>query len=146
MKYKLLLVSFILVCCKQSPKKTNTISDVEYNETSINEVFKSPHLYNSKKVVVEGYFHFRMEDSSLSGRKTTNLENRIWLEFNFFSDLENQHKKLFFKDDNVLNYTGKKVRIKGVYDTQYKGHLSAYSGSIKVDNFIYEEENYTRRP
>ena len=142
MRFKILTIICVLILgCNNNGKSVNDKSNF-YKKVSIDKIIENPSKYNNKKVEIEGFFYFRMEDSSLSNKEKSTQEDRIWVEFDFFNDLKNEKMKFLFKDDNLMNYVGKKTKIRGVYSIKYKGHLAAYNGSIKVANFICKDENY----
>ena len=139
MRVSILMLLIILNCsCKQSQKIINE----EYNLVSMQKVINNVDFYDGKKIEIKGYFNFRMSESSVYVDKKMNSKKKIWVEFDFFNDIKNNEGKFFFKEDNVLNYTGKKVTIRGVYNKKYNGHLAAYNGSINVHTFKSGEELY----
>jgi len=56
--------------------------------------------------------------------------------------LKNQKNKFLFKNDNLLSFKNERVKIRGLFSSEYKGHMAWYKGSIKVEEFIYKNEKY----
>lgn len=144
MKFKILIITcFLIYGCGNSEKSIKNKTTV-YKKVLIEKVIENPSLYNNIKIEIEGYFYFRMEDSSISNKQKSLEKDRIWVDFNFFKDLKNERNKLLFKNENLMNYVGKKIKLRGVYDIEYNGHLASYKGSIKVVSFLHKDENYER--
>lgn len=144
MNYKFLILLFLMILfnCKQSEKVINVKNESKYIFVSMEKLIQNSNYYNNKHVEIEGFFDFKMEESSISIKEKSSYNEKIWLEFNFFKELKNQKGKLFFKDDHLLKYLGKKVRVRGVYNIDYKGHLAWYNGSLNVKEFAHKDERY----
>ncbi|PQJ80308.1 hypothetical protein [Polaribacter porphyrae] len=88
MKFRFFVFNiFIILSCGNSTR-TNESSIESYKQVSIEKIIKTPSDYHNKNIEITGYFYFSMEDSSISSRKKSNFENRVWLDFNFFKDLK----------------------------------------------------------
>ena len=123
-------------------KKSIKSENKPYKEVSLEKVIKNPSFYDNKKIEIQGYFSFGMEKSSISSEVKSSLDDSIWIDFNFFKDLKNQKNKFLFKNDNILNFKNKRVKIRGLFSSKYQGHMAWYKGSIKVEEFIYKNEKY----
>ncbi|MDA9317124.1 hypothetical protein N9Q58_04330 [Polaribacter sp.] len=141
MKFKILIICISIYSCNKHQTSINN-KYIYYNKVSLEKVIENPSQYDNKKIEIEGYYSYSMEDSSISSKNKTPLENSIWVAFNFFKDMKNQKNNFLFKNDNLLNFKNKKVKIRGIFSSEYKGHMSWYKGSIKVEEFIYKNEKY----
>lgn len=128
MKFKHLIILIIVFGCNDTRKTLNT---QEYLKTSIIKIIENPSDYNNKKIEIEGYFHYHMEEAAISKNKGSDIRKRIWIDFNYFRDLLNDKKESLYKDDRLVINNKKKIKLKGIYTTKSNGHLGLYSGSIK---------------
>ncbi|CAL2093784.1 protein of unknown function [Tenacibaculum sp. 190524A02b] len=139
--YILFFLVFIFNSCKQ-PKSIVNSRNNSYTTILLKELIFSSNNYKDKPIEVEGFFTFKMEESSISINENSSYSEKVWLEFDFYKELRSQKGKYFFKDNNLLNYNSKKIKIRGIYNIKYKGHMSWYKGSINVKEFIYNDEKY----
>lgn len=141
MKFKILIICILIYSCNKHKKSIDN-ENIFYNKVSLEKVIENPSKYDNKKIEIEGYYSYSMEDSSLSSKNKSPLKNSIWVDFNFFKDLKNQKNKFLFKNDNLLSFKNERVKIRGLFSSEYKGHMAWYKGSIKVEEFIYKNEKY----
>ena len=129
----LLLVLTLFINCRQVEKVVNnSLDDSNYKKVTINKVMQNPNLYNNKKIEIEGFFYFGFEDVSISETIKSSQKERIWIKFNYFNKGFKDNKGNFlFENDKMKSYLGKKIKIKGVYDSKNNGHLGLYKGTIK---------------
>ena len=141
--YILFFLTIFFSSCKQSKGTINALnSEGNYISISLKKLIDDSNSFKNKPIEVEGFFNFKMEESSISITENSNYNEKVWVEFNFLKELKNQKGEYFFKDNNLIKYNNKKVKVKGVYNTKYNGHMAWYKGSINVKEFIYNDEKY----
>ena len=133
MKYILLFLTISLISCSTIDTYESSKIDFEKNvyiKTSLNDIIENPLFYNGKKVELNGYFYYSIESSFLSANVKPKRDGKVWVEFNYFSELLNKEGENLFKDKRLISYIKKKVKIRGVYDSSNNGNLGIYNGSI----------------
>jgi hypothetical protein len=107
--------------------KENKAQPIDYLNLTKN--YKS---YQGKYVDVKGLFSRGFEHFGIcySGNTANEAVKCFWLAYNH--DLK-------ITDNDFNKMIGKVVRIKGVFDTTSKGHLSMYVGTIR-DIYFWEQQ------
>ena len=132
----------LLVSCKTNSIFTNkSYNKDDYKNVSIKELIKTPDLFNGKKIRVDGFFFYGLEQSSISSNRKPEIGKSIWVKFDFFKSLSNKNNENLLKDDKLFDYSKNKIVIKGIYSTKFNGHLGLYKGSIKEISYFESEEN-----
>lgn len=136
-QYLLLMVLFT-GCGKTNSYTQKSYIENDFKRISINEIISDPTNYNNKKIELEGYFYFGLEEACISKVKNPELNDRIWIEFNFFKGLQNNGNNERLDGKKLMTFSGKRIKIKGVYTIENKGHLGRYSGAIR--DLVYFSE------
>jgi len=95
----------------------------------VEDFVKNKKIYNGKKVKLMGYFHYGLEEASISGIKD-DFPKGIWIEFDYDKQLLDDNDKSLFEGNKLVEYSNKKVIIIGEFVAGKKGHLSQYNGAL----------------
>lgn len=99
--------------------------DEDKEITSVNfvDLLDNPKKYNKKMIKLQGFLHVEFEDHSLYRNekefKDDKYRKGIWVGG--------------WKLKNLLPYSEKYVSITGKFDSENKGHMGMFQGSIDVD-------------
>ncbi len=128
----MLILSLILICVSCGSVDTYTSPDYDsgkYTAVSFEQLLKDPNQFDKKKIELVGIFHYGMEEAGLTNKK--NPKNRIWIEFDYAKKMIDKNGKSLFKDEKLLRYSGKEVKLKGVFNKENTGHLGIYFAAIE---------------
>jgi len=108
--------------CLQNPEKV-----------TIKMLKNSPVRYHSHFVEISGFYEWGTEQSSVSEK--FNEKPMIWINFSF--DLVDSLEKDDLPNESIfLKMIGKKLKIRGVVDTNDHGHLGGYFATIRNICFV----------
>jgi hypothetical protein len=127
----LLLLAALFAGCRAEPLPeihAGTTKDV-----ALVALIATPDAWHGKHVRVVGFYHSGLEESGLYMHQADFNEaitkNAIWL------DMAKENRDL----------SGRYVLVEGVFDADYEGHLSLYSGTLR-DVRRMEARTPERRP
>ena len=72
-------------------------------------------MFDGKEIEVTGIYHEQFEDVAIYLSRASDREEAMWV------DLPKSHDKL----------DGKRIRMRGKFDINSKGHLGQYIGTLK---------------
>lgn len=105
------------------------------------KLLNSPSDYKGKVLEVIGVFHTDFEESAIySSSFNINKKQSIWITFNsdYYPLIDNKTEvNLLSSYQTIEKINKKKIRIRGKFNPNSKGHLSMYSGTI--ENVFYVE-------
>lgn len=142
----ILIQSILLHSCsntKTSIVYKNDKQEQVYQKVSFGDLLSKPKVYASKTIEITGIYKSSIEVSALYydkwGLNTEETSKALWIRFDIGYPL--------FKDNTKLNLLesyqefekldGKKIKVRGKFYPDSKGHLSLYFGTI--GNVFYLE-------
>lgn len=119
-----LLLIFILASCNGRKLHRDPVSHQMFDS-----LLEYPENYNQKEVELYGYYVdefenvciYRTKSVFLSGKK----KNAVWINLQDGFDIESV---------DFYDYDKKYVRVVGIYDTKWKGHLNQYHGELNINS------------
>jgi len=93
-----------------------TIADKQFEE-----VLNSPNKFHEKEIEIIGIIHERPEDNAIYLTEDSGKENAVWVEYLQILRMINSYEGL----------DGSKIKLKGEFDKNEKGHLGQYSGTLR---------------
>lgn len=130
---------------KGTQKKTVRSLPNRWSRPSIVHVLAHGDQYDGKKIAIEGYLHVKFEGNAIYlSREDADYGiacNGFWVHFD----------KQAIPYEGIVGptqYHKKYVRLEGTYDNEMRGHMSAWSGTIKNVTRIRElesDEEYEER-
>lgn len=79
------------------------------------QIIKSPETFDGKEIEVTGIYHEQFEDVAIYLSRASNTEEAMWV------DPPTSHDGL----------NGKRIKMRGEFDMNSKGHLGQYIGTLK---------------
>jgi len=125
---KLLILSLLMVGCSNREKKVTVEQNipVEVEDKQFKAILQNPDKFDSLEVEVIGTFTYEFENVAIY---LTLKDSENWLSNRaFWVNEDDDSDSLLIKKFELFNH--KKVRLKGRFDSNDKGHLSSYSGTI----------------
>jgi hypothetical protein len=86
------------------------------------KLLKSPEKYHRQEIEIRGIIHKRFEDTAIYLTEGSPREDAVWIEYT----------KLIMSPETFDKLDGRKVRVKGIFDVEDKGHLDQYVGALKL--------------
>ncbi|WP_347923124.1 hypothetical protein [Pontimicrobium sp. SW4] len=126
----LILLILFSSCSSLGSFSTKTSEESSYEKVSIEQVVLNPNFYHEKQIELSGFFYKDLGYTSISEKKYSDPYESIWVDFNYKDNLLNAKNEELFKNDRLLNFSLQKIKIRGVFNKNKKGNLSAYSGSL----------------
>ena len=123
-------ISFLSNGQNAAQKMKEALSSGDYRVSMIT-LIAAPEKYHDKGVHVIGYLNLEFEGNAIFldelDFENSNTKNAIWLSFSRKADMK-----------EIMKLNGKYVMIQGVFNKDYKGHMSLFAGSI--DEIIQVDE------
>ena len=132
----LVLIIFLNSCSSNETYRLASYTQDNYNPESISNIMKNPYKYDDKTVELQGYFYHGLEYTSIAEKKYSNPSESIWISFNFKIKLLNDKGDNLLEESRLENISGKKIKIKGTFNVDKKGHLGIYAGSLTNITYI----------
>lgn len=87
------------------------------------KVLKSPEKYHGHEIEITGTFHWRSEDAAIYLKPSSPVTHAVCIEY---------VKVLTAPEtfDGLDKIDGQRVKIKGRFDKEDKGHLGQYAGTV----------------
>lgn len=112
-------------CSETQVYKVSEYNTQNYKSVELDDILDDPESYHGKKIETEGIFTFEFENVGLynSSRNSRghDYENAVWLNF---------HSDLIISEEELKKIANQWITVKGTFDSNDKGHLSQFSGSI----------------
>ena len=128
-----LIFSFFLACQPRRNKFVVVAVDttIKAEPVSFIDLAKNYKSYHGKYVETKGLFGQRFEHFGLcvDSSELTNGLRCFWLSLD---------KDLNITEEDLQRMNRKIVRLRGLFDTTHKGHLSSYYGTIR-DIYFWEQ-------
>lgn len=128
-KLAILFLAFFFTNCSVSNSYTSFDCDEDYFKISFNELINNNIAFDDKKIELIGTFYFGLEQSSITDDDNPN--NQIWIRFDFKEKMLDEKGNNLFDDKRLYKYSGKKVKVRGIFNRKNKGHLGIYDGTIE---------------
>ena len=132
MRKELLILSLVLICLSCGSVETYTSPDYDggkYTAVSFEQLSENPNQFDKKKIELVGIFYYGMEEAALTNKE--NPKNRIWIKFDYKKKMIDKDGNSLFEDEKLLRYSGKDVKLKGVFNKENTGHLGIYFAAIE---------------
>jgi len=84
------------------------------------QIINSPEKFDEKEIEISGVYHARFEDVAIYLNSDSDTEKAMWVE------LDGSNEEL----------DGKRIKLKGKFDINDKGHLGQYMGTIRAAKII----------
>ena len=143
--FLVLVQSIALYSCSDSPSVVykNDKQEQVYQKVTFNNLINTPKNYAYKTIELIGQYEYSFEVSALySDRWKLSREERnkaLWIRFDFgyplFKEDTNFNLVKSYQEFEKIN--GKRIRVRGEFYPNSKGHLSQYWGTI--GNIVYLE-------
>ncbi|MBS1505452.1 MAG: hypothetical protein JSS79_02290 [Bacteroidetes bacterium] len=91
-------------------------------------LLQSPDEFQGKEVEITGIIHERFGDSALYLTTNSSKHKAVWIKYS----------KLFMTLNTFRGLDGQRIKIKGEFDEDHKGHLGKYAGTLKETVIIVE--------
>lgn len=115
-------MSFLTYGQNAAQKMKEALSSGDYKVSMIT-LIAAPEKYHDKGVHVIGYLNLEFEGNAIFlselDFENSNTKNAVWLSFSKKADMK-----------EIMKLNGKFVMIQGIFDRDYKGHMSLFAGSI----------------
>lgn len=93
------------------------------------QLLQSPDKFQGREVEIIGVIHERFEDNAIYLTKNSSPDKAVWIEYS----------KLFMSLNTFTGLDGQKIKVKGEFDKDDRGHLGQYAGTLKEAVIIVEE-------
>lgn len=141
MKMKFLILIILLNgCASIGTYKTASYEEDAYTKVSIDKILENPNLYHKKKVELNGYFFYGLEEAAITDNKNSNVKQRIWIDFDYKKKLIDNNNDDLFAKNKLLDCSNKKIKIKGVFSKDNNGHLGIYAGALSSIAYFGDEK------
>lgn len=92
------------------------------------QLLQSPDKFQGQEIEITGIIHERFEDNAIYLTKNSSMDKAVWIEYS----------KLFMSLNTFIGLDGQKIKVKGEFDKDDKGHLGQYAGTLKETVIIVE--------
>ncbi|MGY3793779.1 hypothetical protein [uncultured Aquimarina sp.] len=136
----LILIVFLNGCASIGTYKTTSYEEDDYTKVSIDKILENPNLYHEKKIELNGYFFYGLEEAAITNDKSSSVKQRIWIDFDYKKNLLDNNNNELFAKNKLLDCSNKKIKIKGVFSKENKGHLGIYIGALTNITYFGDEK------
>lgn len=91
-------------------------------KSEFQKVLDSPEEFHSREITLDGILHYQLENIALYKTCNGESDEAIWADFSGGTWIYN------YTQDQLHNH---RVRLKGKFDKNLKGHMDAYAGTLK---------------
>jgi hypothetical protein len=99
-------------------------SDVQFEN-----LLKSPGDYHGQEIEIVGIIHERFEDNAIYLSRNSSRNNAIWIEYS----------EIFMLLNTFEGLDGQRIKVKGEFDKDGKGHLGQYAGTLRETIIVIDE-------
>lgn len=145
--FLIIFFSILLQGCSLGTNKKNPIYTGQLNASSkkvgIKELIKNPDIYKNEVIEVTGTYIRGVEECALyinTSGINRDTKKALWISFDdeYYPLVDSISKiNLLSSYKTIEQIQGKKVRIKGTFNPDSKGHLEMFFGTI--ENVFYVE-------
>lgn len=93
------------------------------------KVLRSPDKYHGHVIEVTGIIHERFEDNAIYLTHNSSMDKALWIEYS----------ELFMLLNTFEGLDGQRIKVKGEFDKNGKGHLGQYAGTLRGTTIIIDE-------
>ncbi len=115
---------------------SGSVAQEEMKFVSLIQLIATPERYDGQRVRVIGLVSYRFESQALYPSKEdyrlVNQASAIWLAVDPDDRL---------RDERARRLHGKYAEVVGVFDASHRGHMSLYSGTIRVESISKERRH-----
>jgi hypothetical protein len=92
-------------------------------------LLKTPDDYHGKEITITGIIHERFEDNAIYLARNSSRDKAVWIEYS----------EVFMLLNTFEGLDGQRIKVKGEFDRNGKGHLGQYAGTLKEAIIIIDE-------
>lgn len=97
-------------------------------DNQFEQLLKSPDKFQGQEIEITGIIHERFEDNAIYLTKNSSTDKAVWIEYS----------KLFMRLNTFQGLDGQKIKVKGQFDQDDKGHLGQYAGTLRETVIVME--------
>jgi len=92
------------------------------------KLLETPGKYHGQEIEIVGIIHDRFEDNAIYLTENSSTDKAVWIEYS----------GLFMSLNTFEGLNGRKIKVRGEFDSDDKGHLDQYAGTLKEAIIIDE--------
>ena len=119
-----------LSLCRVDPVVVIQVQDKvnqEFETIAFEDLVLFTNTFEGKAMALTGFFNYEFESVALYKPKKdlnrNNMSHAIWLGF---------HPDLKLDEEQLRSFHGKKVEVRGLFNSKWKGHLNQYIGELEM--------------
>ena len=98
-------------------------------DAQFEKLLKSPDEYHGQEIEITGIIHERFEDNAIYLARNSSMDQAVWIEYS----------EIFMLLNTFEGLDGQRIKVKGEFDKDGKGHLGQYAGTLRETIIIIDD-------